>query len=739
MAANTQAVRAGRAFVELFVNDQALVGGLRKAETKLKAMGAASSRVGRTLLAAAAIAGAPLAKAVATYAGFDDQMRAVAGVTAAGADEMAAMTAVARRLGATMSFTAGQVAETMANLGRAGFRPDEIIAATESMLDLARATGTDTATAADIAGATLRAFRLEAADATQVADILAATANGSAQTLVDLGEAMKYVAPIAASAGEDLLATSAALALLANNGIKGSLAGNALGRAYKNLATQKVQDQLAAIGVAVADANGNLRPVAGIIEEIGAATAGMGSAERLALLENVFGRGSVAADILSQAGAFDKMSGSLQNYQGAAKRTATMMDSGLGGSFRRMLSSVEGLQLSIGEALAPVISALADRLGAISARVMELVDKNRDLVVGWAKIVAIVAAVGGGLLALGGVLSLLAVPFGVLATLAGAVVSILGAVFSVGGAVTLALVALAGVAIDLAGGFATLRADGEAAFNGIRDALAAGDIGAAMKVAMALVKLEFARAVGWLQTQWASLAAYFHSAQEAVANALVVGWIETSAAVSQAWGAFVAFFARSWERIKGWAQKAWNFIRSLFEDGFDLDAANRLVDQQVDLHIAQITTDRADASAAAEAERQFSRQQAANLGRQEIDSIGAAISDRETAAAASVAAARDELSASLAAAAAARAAAAQAAVQETADRADRQTEVAAAAAAGGRLQSAAAAGSAAGAFSSFALRGLGAQGGALDKIARATEQTARNTENLRDADSLAFA
>lgn len=85
-----------------------------------------------------------------------------------------------------------QFAAGMASLGMMGFSPTEINGAMESVMALSRATSTVLAEAASIAANQLRVFGMSAADTEKVADILAATTNGSAQTLTDLGEALHY-------------------------------------------------------------------------------------------------------------------------------------------------------------------------------------------------------------------------------------------------------------------------------------------------------------------------------------------------------------------------------------------------------------------------------------------------------------------------------------------------------------------------------------------------------------------
>ena len=93
----------------------------------------------------------------------------------------------------------------------------------------------------------------------RVTDVLTTTANNSAQTLDDLGEAFKYVAPIADTAGMSLEETSKVLGTLANFGINGSMAGTAVKNILTRMADPAVQQVYEGLGVSVKDAEGNLR------------------------------------------------------------------------------------------------------------------------------------------------------------------------------------------------------------------------------------------------------------------------------------------------------------------------------------------------------------------------------------------------------------------------------------------------------------------------------------------------
>ncbi len=198
---STRAIKAGAAYVELFTENSRFVRGLRLAESRLRAFGQKASQIGKRMLLFSGAIATPLAFASRTFAGFEDQMKSVQAVTGAVGDQFDRLYNQAKRFGRTTSFTAAQVAGGMLSLGRAGFNPAEIEAATAGVLNLARATGTDLAAAADIAAGTLRAFSLEADQMGRVTDVLVATANNSAQTMEDLGESMKYAAPIAEEYG----------------------------------------------------------------------------------------------------------------------------------------------------------------------------------------------------------------------------------------------------------------------------------------------------------------------------------------------------------------------------------------------------------------------------------------------------------------------------------------------------------------------------------------------------------
>lgn len=357
-------VKAGSAYVEVYADNSKLSRDLRKAQSLLGKFSKNAKSLGGKLSASGLAIGTPIAMAVRSFASFDDQMRMVQAATQTTEADFQKLTKTAQHLGATTSWTAAQVAEGMVSLGRMGFNPREIEAAIGPMMDLARATGTDVATAAEIAGNNLRVFKLEASQMTRVADILTVTANGSAQNLYDLGEALKFAGPQAAAVGEDITDVAAALGVMANMGIKGSLAGTALRRAYSQFGNPKIQALLSGYGIRTVDNSGNLRKMRDVMVDIARVMATMPSAEKMKFVTDVFDiRGSLAGFSLGgnieQLDAFLKK---LDDVDGAARRTAKNMDQGLGNQFKIVISAIEGLAHAFSEQLKPELMKVGDQV-----------------------------------------------------------------------------------------------------------------------------------------------------------------------------------------------------------------------------------------------------------------------------------------------------------------------------------------------------------------------------------------
>ena len=381
------AVMAGAAFVKLTLDDATLQKGLDRASSKLKAFKASTEIAVNQMAAAFTALNMPIISAMKSFAAFDDQIRMVRAVTGAAADSMAELTEQAKQLGRETSFTASQVASGMLSLGRMGLSTKEIQGAIKPMMDLARVTGTDLGQAAEIAANQMRVFGMQSEDMTKIADILSVTANSSAQTLTDLGEALKMAAPHAKRAGADLKDTAAALGILANMGIRGSMAGTALGKSYKKLADPKVIDYLKSYGVETLNADGSMRRMRDTLVDIAKVMKTMTNAQQITFAEKIFdARGSLGGGTLAvNTDAIDALVKKLDESEGAAAKAAEEMESGIGGALRKLGSAAEGVSLAFGELISVSFLPLVEQISDACGWLRKLVQENGKAIASFTK------------------------------------------------------------------------------------------------------------------------------------------------------------------------------------------------------------------------------------------------------------------------------------------------------------------------------------------------------------------
>lgn len=390
--ATAQGIRAGRAYVELGASMDKLNRDLTQAQQRLNAW---SSGARSAMISAFAIA-TPVALATKTFAEFDDQMRLVQAVTGATGAQFEKLTEQAKELGRTTSWTAAEAAQGMISLGRAGFKSDEIEASIAGVMDLARATGTEIGPATDIASNALRAFRLEASEMTRVVDVLTATANGSAQTLEDLGEAFKYVAPLAAETGLTIEDTAKIVGALANFGVRGSQAGTVLKAIQTRMASDsKAQELYLDLGIDITDAEGNLRKVNDVLLELGDRLRNVPSGERLAMIKTLFGQYGLTGVAITTAN-FRELNDAIDNADGTAARTAQTMDAGLGGAIRIMESAIEGAAIAIGESLVPTLTKGVNTLEDAATRFTAFVQEHPNAITNVVKLTGSIGALSAG-------------------------------------------------------------------------------------------------------------------------------------------------------------------------------------------------------------------------------------------------------------------------------------------------------------------------------------------------------
>lgn len=367
-----------------------------KAEEQAGKMAAAG---GKMMLAGAALTGGIVAAGSPNY-GFQKQMSAVQAIGDFSDQDKARLTASARAEAKVSSFGAVDAGQAQAYLAAAGFSVEKIEQSLKGVLDLAAATDTGLAETADISSNILSGFGLGADQMGRMGDILTATTSGHNVNLQMLGESMKYVAPIAKQTDQSAESIAAMVGLLGDVGIQGSMAGTALKGAMLRLAgpTRDAQKAFDKLNVSTKDANGNVRSMPDVLEELQAKMKGMGSGTKLSLLKRMFGEEPAAAiaTLLDKAGdTIAEKTKRLENSAGAADRSARNRLNNLWGDVENFKSSMEDTQIEFGGQLDKMMRGVVRFATKSMTAFNEWMQKNPKL----SRTIALVAAATGALMA----------------------------------------------------------------------------------------------------------------------------------------------------------------------------------------------------------------------------------------------------------------------------------------------------------------------------------------------------
>lgn len=305
--------------------------------------------------------------AVKTGMDFDDAMSQVAAISGATEGDLEALRQKAKDMGATTKFSASEAAEGLNYMALSGWDTEDMLGGLDGVMNLAAASGEDLGTVSDIVTDALSAFGLEAKDSSQFADVLAATSANANTDVTGLGNAFKYVAPVAGALGFTVEDTAKAIGLMSDNGIKGEKAGTALRTMMTNLAkpTKAMQEEMDNLGISLTDTDGNMKTFDEIMNDMRGSFSGLTEEQQASAAATIFGKESMSgalAIINTTEESFDGLGDSISNSEGAAKTMAETMEDNLGGTWREIKSGIEGFAISIYESMLPALSKMSDKI-----------------------------------------------------------------------------------------------------------------------------------------------------------------------------------------------------------------------------------------------------------------------------------------------------------------------------------------------------------------------------------------
>ncbi len=415
-------------------------------------------------------------------------------------------------------------------------------------------------------------FGIEAKDASRASDIFAAAQSKSNTNVDQLSEALKQAGPAAASMGQSLEDTSAVLGILANNGIKGSVAGTALNAMFRDL-QKSAKDGAVSIGdtsVAVYDAEGNMRSIVDIIRDVESATAGMSDEQRAAALSGVFQQESLrGVNTLLNAGSEDliDLQNELYNSSGAAQNMAEIMDDNMQGSLLALKSAVQEIAIQFFELGNGPLRSLIDWLTQTVRKFGEMDDSVKQTII---IIGGIIAAIGPLLIVIGTVISAIGKVTGAVSTMSK---FLFGTTKSVGflakaftfltgpiGIAILAITAIIGVIIYLWNTNEEFRAAVIDIWNGIKEG-----IQAAWEALSAYLEPAVQAIVDFVMELFGGLADWWKENNEMILQTAQNVWNMVSKVITVALGVIMAVMRKVWPFVEKLVVFTWNAIKDAIQ------------------------------------------------------------------------------------------------------------------------------------------------------------------------------
>jgi len=518
-------------------------GAIDKASSRLTGMGT-------TAMIAGGVVAAGLGVAVHSATKFNTSMAEVSTLVDTSTTDMDALASNVRSLSKEFGQMPVDTAKALYTTISAGFGDaQDATIMLEGAMKLARGGITDTETAIDGLTSIMNSYGMAADQVTGVSDQMFVAMKAGKTTIGELSSSMGKVTPLAASAGVSLDQLLAATSALTLGGLK------------TKEATTSLRQILAAVVKPTSEASKTAERLG--IDFSGAAVKSMGLANWLAhvkektggsqeTMATLFGSVEALSGVLAltgnQAGSFADILGQMQTAGGATEEAFRKVDATAGAAFDRAKANASVLMETVGNALLPVVSGLANAFAWLSDKISSLAEAHPFLT----KLVVVLTAVSAGVALIGGAAMIMGGK--VMAAMAMVNLSTGGVLLIVG-----ALVAgITGLVMYFTSGTDEM-VDSTSTFGRVLGGLKTAFYAVATPIAYGVGFLVGMFSDGWEGIRrvnrelWLDLKLIAVGTWNAIQNALVAG-IE----------AVVGFFKWAWDGICAGASAAWAVIAHIF-------------------------------------------------------------------------------------------------------------------------------------------------------------------------------
>lgn len=316
-----------------------------------------------------------------------------------------------------------QINQGLADLVRAGYDANQSMKMMPAILDASRASGDDFNTTMDVVTSTMTQFNVKAGNVSKVTDAMTYAANATKSGFGDMGEAMQYTGQSANAAGISLNETVAAIGLLSNAGLQGSMAGTAFNAMLQKLAgaSEKADSPMSALGVNVTAFKKGTIGLPEVIDQVTQKTKGMSDAQKVAAVNAAFGeRGGRAMLALMNQGssALVDLTNKTASAAGATKKVSDAMGNTAAANFNKLKSSIQVLGIEIGQNLLPALTPMIKTATQMVQAFGKLDSGTQQSIVKFALFAAVIGPVSSSL---GGMFNILKGGYTIFASVTGGI------------------------------------------------------------------------------------------------------------------------------------------------------------------------------------------------------------------------------------------------------------------------------------------------------------------------------
>ena len=377
---------------------------------------------GATWTAVAAPLGVALGAGINAAADFDEALIEIQARTGLTADAMDEVRTTALQLGADTVFSTQQAANAFLQLLTAGLTTEQALATLPNVLDGAAAGGLDLGTSADIVTNVMSAFNLTAEESGLIIEAMSRAAASSPSSMLEIGEAMQRAGGMARTLGLDVDRTAAIFSIFAQNGLRGSEAGTQLNSMLRNMSRQTPDTQQAwqDLGVSLFDANGQMRDLDTVFQEISASMANMSMEDQNRIATDLAGSyGLLGFNALLASDGIGAMEETMAGQASATDVARARMES-FKGQLNSMMGSVQALMITaltpfMNNVLRPIITMIIGATNAVTAWTAENETLTQMIVTFLAVLVGlgpVLTVIGQAMIFIGGALGFWLSPIG---------------------------------------------------------------------------------------------------------------------------------------------------------------------------------------------------------------------------------------------------------------------------------------------------------------------------------------